>query len=221
MTETTEKKDVVPSAYRDKYKETGGTNGDFIATALQRLAKDGGVDTLNTVKAENGIEATRWSTFNPGMQRMNLANVLRGTYLKGNTIKILAKEYNAVHQRDDYTGKVDDTDKALKGLAEYLGLTSSDRTIASLRKLFFPPAPTGKTAEERAAEKAAKDKAKSDEKAAKAKVKADEKAAKDEAAAKAKQVKADAKVAKDEAAAKAKQDKADAKAKADAAKSAK
>lgn len=152
-----EKKDVVPSAYRDKYKSTGGTCGDFIATKLQSVAKDG---SLSSIKAENGIEEARWATFNPGMQRMNLANVLRGQYLKGETITILGKQYNVKHQLEDYTGKVEDSHKALRGIADYLELQNNERTITSLQKLLYPAAPKGKTAEERAAEKAAKDAAK-------------------------------------------------------------
>lgn len=164
-TATADKKDVVPSAYRDKYKETGGTCGDFIATKLQSVAKDG---SLDSIKAENNIEASRWGTFNPGMQRMNLANVLRGQYLKGETITILGKQYNAKHQSEDFNGTVADDDKTLNRLAGFLELQQNDRTIAALRKLFFPPAPKGKTAEERAAEKAAKDAAKEAGKALKA-----------------------------------------------------
>lgn len=155
-TDTTEKKDVVPSSYREAYKATGGTCGDFIATNLQKIGKDG-IDSLNSVKAENGIEADRWSTFNHGMQRMNLANVLRGRYLKGDTIKILGKEYNAKHQSEDFNGTVANDPKVLKKLAGYLELQDNDRTVAALTKLFFPPAPKGKTAEERAADKAAKE----------------------------------------------------------------
>lgn len=175
-TETVEKKDVVPSEYRDRYKETGGTCGDFIATNLQKIAKDG-IESLNSVKAENGIEAARWAGFNHGMQRMNLANVLRGSYLKGNTIKLLGKEYNAKHQAEDYTGKIENNPKALTALARFLDLQDNERTVAAVAKLFFPPAPKGKTAEERAAEKAEKDAAKAADKALKAAI-ADAKKAK-------------------------------------------
>lgn len=166
-TATAEKKDVVPSEYRDRYKETGGTCGDFIATSLQKIGKDG-IDSLNTVKAENGIEAARWSDFNHGMQRMNLANVLRGRYLKGDTIKILGKEYNAKHQSEDFNFTLEDNKTSLKRAAGILDLQDNDRTVTALQKLFFPAAPKGKTAEERAAEKAAKDAAKEADKALKA-----------------------------------------------------
>lgn len=170
MTEKTEeKKDVVPSEYRERYKATGGTNGDFIATALSKVAEDG-VEALSSVKRENGIDKDRWAGFNPGMQRMNLANVLRGSFLKGETITILGKAYNAKHLAEDFNGEVKDDPKTLAKLADYLGLvaqgqSASDRVIASLQKLFFAPAK--KSAEDRAAEKKAKDDAKAAEKAEK------------------------------------------------------
>lgn len=137
---TTDKKDVVPSTYRDKYKSTGGTCGDFIATRLQKVAKDG-IEGLNTIKAENGIEADRWATFNPGMQRMNLANVLRGKFLNGETITIHGQQYNAKHTvENDFNGTLADDDKTLLRVADLLDLQMNDRTVAALRKLFFAPA---------------------------------------------------------------------------------
>lgn len=154
MTETqAPKKDVVPTHYRDKYKETGGTCGDFIATKLQSVGKDG---SLDSIKAENGIERDRWSTFNPGMQRMNLANVLRGRYLKGDSITILGKQYNAKHQSEEFNFTLEDTPASLVRAASVLELQNNDRTIAALQKLFFPAAPKGKTAEEREQDRAAK-----------------------------------------------------------------
>lgn len=202
MTETAEKKDVVPSEYRDKYKATGGTNGDFIAVALSKVAEDG-LEALGTVKAENGIDKARWAGFNPGMQRMNLANVLRGSFLKGETIKILGKEYNAKHLAADFNGTLADDPKVLAKVADMLGLvaqgqTASDRVIAALQKLFFAPAKP--SAEDRAAAKKVKDDAKAAEKQAKTDAAAKAKADKAETAAKAKADKA-------EAAAKAKADK--------------
>lgn len=197
MTEKTEeKKDVVPSEYRDRYKATGGTNGDFIATALSKVAGDG-VEALSSVKRENGIDKDRWSGFNPGMQRMNLANVLRGSFLKGETIKILGKEYNAKQLADDFNGEVKDDDKVLAKLADYLGLvaqgqSASDRVIASLRKLFFAPAK--KTAEDRAAEKAKRDEGKAADKAEKKRAADEAKAKTALEKAKGKQTEADAAV---------------------------
>lgn len=172
-----EKKDVVPTQYRDKYKATGGTCGDFIAVALQKIGKDG-LDSLNSVKAENDIEASRWADFNPGMQRMNLANVLRGRFLKGETISILGKKYNAKHQAEDFNGKIEDSPNILSRLAGFLELQGDDRTVNSLRRLFFPK-PKGPSAEERAAAKAEKDAAKAEAKAKREQERAEAKAAKD------------------------------------------
>ena len=225
MTETSqatvaEKKDVVPSQYRDKYKDTGGTCGDFIAVALQKVSKEG-TEGLTAIKAENNIEADRWSTFNPGMQRMNLANVLRGRFLKGETITVLGKQYNAKHMVErDFNGKVHDDHKTLTRVATFLELQTNDRTIASLQSLFFPKA-KGPTAEEREKAKAEKAAAAAEAKAAKDAEKAAAKAEKAEKAAAAKAEKAEAvaaaKAEKDaaKAAAKAEKDAAAAAAKAD------
>lgn len=172
---TTERKDVVPAAYREKYKETGGTCGDFIAVALQKIAKENG--NVDVVKSENGIAADRWSTMNPGMQRMNLANVLRGTYLKGGTIKILGKEFNAKHQLEDANFAVEDTPASMAKIVKFLEVQDNDRTITALNKALFPKT-TGKTAEQREAEKADKAAAKAKEKADKEATKALDKAGK-------------------------------------------
>lgn len=198
-----EKKDVVPSQYRDKYKATGGTCGDFIATQLSKVADDG-VEGLASIKAENNIEADRWATFNPGMQRMNLANVLRGRFLKGETIVILGKQYNAKHLAEDFNGTVEDSPATLAKLADYLELQDNERTVTALQKLFFPPAPKGPTAEERAAAKEAKEKAKADAKAEREAAAAEKRQAKEaEKAEKVAKREADKKAREDAKAAKA------------------
>lgn len=175
---TEEKKDVVPSHYRELYKTTGGTNGDFIATELSRVGASG-IEALNSVKAENKIEANRWSTFNSGMQRMNLANVLRSAFLKGETITILGKQYNAKHQAEDFNGVIANNEKMLSKLADYLQLTTNKRAMDALQKLFFPPEKKGPTAEERAATKATKEAEKTAAKEAKAKGAAENKTKKE------------------------------------------
>lgn len=184
-TQTEDKKDVVPPQYRDQYKATGGSNGDFIAVELSRIAKDG-IDSLNSVKTENGIETDRWSDKNNGMQRMNLANVLRGKYLKGETITILGKQYNVEHQLKDFTGEVKDTKKSMREVAVYLELKDDERTVNLLRKLLFviPQQEEEKKrkAEEREAAKAEREAAKAEkakEREAAKQKKAEEKAAKD------------------------------------------
>lgn len=195
---TDEKKDVVPSAYRDKYKETGGTCGDFIATQLSKVSNDG-VEALASIKGENSIEADRWATFNPGMQRMNLANVLRGRFLKGETITILGKQYNAKHLAEDFNGTVEDNPTVLNKLASYLDLQQNERTVAALQKLFFPPAPKGPTAEERAAAKEAKEKAKADAKAEREAAAAEKRQAKEAEKAEKAEKRAEEKKARDDA----------------------
>lgn len=174
--ETVEKKDVVPSTYREKYKDSGGTCGDLIASELQRIAKDG-IDALVSVQVENGIERTRWADFNHGMRRMNLANVLRGRFLKGETVSILGKHYNAKDMAESEFDEFVDSDKFLLKVAHFLGMQENDRTVKSLRALFFPK-DKGPTPEERAAAKDAKAAEKEAAKVAKAKQRADEKAAK-------------------------------------------
>lgn len=47
--------------------------GDDVASAMLGLTHD----ELAPLAKENGIDFTRWSHLNPGMQRMNLGNVLR------------------------------------------------------------------------------------------------------------------------------------------------
>lgn len=191
------KKDVVPSQYRDRYKASGGHTGDFIGAALQTVAKDG-VPALKTVMKENQIPDKRWEGFNPGMVRMNLANVLRSTFLNGADIYILGKQYNLLHMKDDYNKELVNTDASLRQFAEINGLKADDRTVKALRRTFFEAAEKAKAEEAKAkakAEKEAKAKAEKDRKEAeKAKAKADK-----EAKAKAdKEAKAAAKPAKAE-----------------------
>lgn len=185
--EPTVKKDVVPSKYREQYKETGGGNGDFIAKELTRIGKDG-VASLNAIKKENGVPEQRWHGFNPGMIRMNLANVLRSRFLKGEAISILGKQYDMrliAETSNLVPTKAGDT-KALSKLADALEVKNDDRTRKLIDKVFFPPVSARATAEERAAIKAEKEKLKAEAKAQKDA----EKAAKLEAAAKEKADKA-------------------------------
>ena len=195
------KKDVVPTAYRERYAATGGTNGDFIAMKLQEITKDGET-ALATVMAENDIPAGKWNGFNVGMKRMILSNVLRSRFLNGATISILGKEYD-IKQMLEETGLVLDekNDKSFNQFFDKVGITISDRTRATVRKAFFGPWP--KTPEQRAEEKAEKLKAKEAEKAAKAaekeKAKAANAAAKEAEKAAKQKVKDDAKAAKEAA----------------------
>lgn len=190
------KKDVVPSTYREKYASTGGTCGDFIATKLQDITKDG-PEALATVLKENGQPENKYRSYNVGMQRMNISNILRSRFLRGEAIYILGKEYDLRQMIEDDGLTVEDTDKSLSKLAESVGLQANDRTIASLRKTFFGPKP--KSAEEREAERKARAEAKEAEKAAKAKEREEAKAARDAERAKEKAERDAAKAAEKEA----------------------
>src|SRR5690606_25515279 len=147
------------------------TNGDFIATALQRVTEDG-PQALDTVFNESGLKdlLKKYEHFNVGMRRRNLSNVLRARFLNGEIIKILGQEHNIRNVADDIWG-VEDNDKSLGKPAEKAGLNNTERTRATLKRTFF--APPKKTAEQREAERAEKAKAREAEK----QKKADERAA--------------------------------------------
>lgn len=132
------KKDVVPGKYRDRYKATGGTTGDFVGTELQKIGKDG-LPALKAVMKENGIPAKRWETLNPGQQRMNLSNVLRSRLFKGEDITILGKQHNIRHMRDDYNGTVTDAPASVRKFLETFNMKSDDRTVKIVTRTFFPP----------------------------------------------------------------------------------
>lgn len=91
MNDTTEtpKEAAKPSAtfkkYAEKYKATGGHNGDAIAVAL-KASPD-----FVKVAEENKIDLARWAHLNKGMQRMAVGNVLRGMAKKGTAITIDGK----------------------------------------------------------------------------------------------------------------------------------
>ena len=194
MEDTKEKKDVVPSQYREKYAETGGTCGDFIATDLKKVTEDG-PQALDTIFTENGLSdlTEKYKTFNVGMRRMNLSNVLRARFLKGETIKILGKEYNLRHVADDIGG-VENNDKSVGKLIKAAGVQDDARTRKAIVKTFFEP--PKKTAEEREKERADAKAAKEAEKAAKAKERADAKAKRDAEKEEAKRAKEAEKAAK-------------------------
>ena len=87
---------VVPMAYKTKYKATGKNScGDTLSEKLAKVCqtKEGKVDLkkIAAVKKENGIEDSRWLNLNPGMQRMNLGNVLRGILRSDGKIKLAGK----------------------------------------------------------------------------------------------------------------------------------
>lgn len=84
-TEENPSKSIVPPKYKTRYAAHGGTNGDNIAAALKALETPNavgrptlGLDTMKDVAAKNGIVFERYEKLNPGQQRMNLGNKLRG-----------------------------------------------------------------------------------------------------------------------------------------------
>lgn len=198
------KKDVVPSQYRETYKASGGTCGDFIGKRLQEVGKDG-LPALKTVMKENSIPEARWAGANVGMVRMNLANVLRSTFLNGGDIYILGKQYNVQHMLDDYNGKIErDKPETIRKFADVHELQTNELTVKRLTKTFFEAADKARAEEEKAKAKAVKDEEKAKKAADKEKAKADKEA---KAAADAAD-KAKAKADKDAAAKEAKTAKA-------------
>lgn len=223
-------KDVVPSHFRDKYKDGNGTCGDVIANEISAITRDGGTLSLESILTENGIQSNRWAEHNIGMRRMNLSNTLRARYLRGESVKIGGKEHNLRTALEEFTdGNVDSfdetNDKDLSKFISFVDLQDNDRTRAAIRKVFGPDPKAAREAEK--AEKKAKREAEAAEKKAKREAeKADREAAKAAAKAETDKAKAaakaerDAQKAKDAEAKKAERE-ATAKAKADAAEKAK
>ena len=72
---------IIHSSYKQRYGK-GQSCGDEVAELMKATVsgKDGKVDlaALEKVADDNGIDFSRWKGLNPGQQRMNLSNVLRG-----------------------------------------------------------------------------------------------------------------------------------------------
>ena len=83
--------DKVAVDYRKKYGKDRHC-GDPIATALKAFCSDdkGRLDTkkLMEVAKANDIDMSKYKHLNSGMQRMSLANRLRGLIAKGTDVKI-------------------------------------------------------------------------------------------------------------------------------------
>jgi hypothetical protein len=85
---------VIPAEIRQRYKKSNTktasgarsvSNGDDVAKALNGLT----VETLLTLAKKACPERwEKWAKLNPGMQRMNLGNVLRGQIKKGDAVAI-------------------------------------------------------------------------------------------------------------------------------------
>lgn len=75
------KSGVMVLSYHKLYTKNGGGCGDILDQALRDLlVTETGVDTalLRRVAEANGLWTDKWEGLNPGMQRMNLANRMRG-----------------------------------------------------------------------------------------------------------------------------------------------
>lgn len=83
---------IVPPKFRDRYAHNEtlkGTCGDVLAVALKK-AKDQDIP-LETIHLENDIAPERWCNLNPGQRRMNLGNVLRARFKKGEKVYVDGK----------------------------------------------------------------------------------------------------------------------------------
>jgi hypothetical protein len=83
---------VVAPKYKKLYRPHKDTCGDEFVTALDGFLKPDGEDVdpgrLAKLKKDNGIEPAKWLDKNIGMQRMNVGNVLRARYKRGEEIYI-------------------------------------------------------------------------------------------------------------------------------------
>lgn len=177
-------KDIVPAKYRDQYAANKGTCGDFIATELQAIMESDGIESLNLIKAENGIPGAKWATLNNGQQRMNVSNALRAAFLRGDVIKIRGREHSLDARMDEFTSDPasfngDDPAQVRKFLA-FLDMPENTRNTNAIRNYFYVNPKKAVDKAKRVEEAEAKKKAKEAEKAAKAKAK--EQPAEEEAA---------------------------------------
>lgn len=192
-------KDVVPPEYRAKYQAGNGTCGDFIATEISAMTREGGTNALAQIKRENNIAEGRWTELNNGMQRMNLANTLRAGFLRGEPITIGGKQHSLEAYLAEFEGTGDDrvpikldNEKELGKFIKMMDLQDNDRTRAALQKALGPKPEKKprKTPEEREAEKQAKaaeaEKARAEKKAKREAEAAERTKAREEAAAAAK-----------------------------------
>lgn len=78
-------KSVITAAYRAKYREHGGSNGDEIATQLAAYTKDG-PDGLVALAEANSVWKAEYLALNPGQRRMTVGNRLRALVRKGQAV---------------------------------------------------------------------------------------------------------------------------------------
>jgi hypothetical protein len=96
-----EGRSVVKRKYKQAYKPHDDTSGDDFSQAFIAAAESDGrldMDALAGIAKANGLDLGRWSHLNPGMQRMNLGNVLRGMQRKGTTVVIGKLKFEGLPQ---------------------------------------------------------------------------------------------------------------------------
>jgi hypothetical protein len=87
---------IVPPKYRQRYAPNNDRCGDEISELLSAAVlttDEKGREVLDEkayldVCAENDLDPMKWDHLNNGMRRMNLGNVLRGRYRKGEEVVI-------------------------------------------------------------------------------------------------------------------------------------
>jgi hypothetical protein len=90
---------VFPDRYRVAYVKTSPdrpSNGDGLARLLEGMLEGGSMldlRTLHSIARENNVDPGRWALLNPGQQRMNLGNVLRGRLRRGDKITVAGRDY--------------------------------------------------------------------------------------------------------------------------------
>lgn len=85
---------VVGEGYRAAYAEFDQTCGDDVADALRvettapgkRITLD--LVALEKIAKDNGVDTSNWGGLNNGMKRMNLSNVLRRMIRQGEVVKV-------------------------------------------------------------------------------------------------------------------------------------
>lgn len=209
---------VVPKKYRDIYKQHNDTCGDAIAGAIgnvttitetvnnKRKDKDGKVTTrevdrvslsaLAKLAAANGISdrLAKIAHLNPGMQRMNVGNILRGMVYSGAQVVIGKVTWNLLPLVVEGLGEGTELSATAIGkLLKAQGLPVTERTQLSIGRI-IKAIIWDRTKDERAAAKVQKEQDKADRAAAKQKAKEEREAAatakREERAEKAKAAKA-------------------------------
>lgn len=109
MLETPPKRgNVIGEKYRGRYGKDQ-SNGDQIATAMKAYVttKDGCDPVLlREVADANGVDLDRWKHLNIGMQRMNLGNVLRAAFNKGQKVVIGTAEFQEDAEGEEAAQKI-------------------------------------------------------------------------------------------------------------------